>query len=317
MPKSSASTAQHRHTTVYDALEDRIKKHHATGFLYSDAADPIDERPKSRFAAPPDHALAARLNISVDDVPFPDTRDALDGKTLPKTDVLNAIHGYTSNLFHARAPTEEGRENGLMRCMDGSALLALGMFLEELADDLVGKQGHMMLAKTDCSEFDNGTTASWQNESIQVFERVDDSGTGVGPMSRPIAKHRNPESTSTKVRPGRSTKSPMKLVETSSQSDCRATQTMKTTEARHPQDSDPRMESDTERRASKGPGLYDPASNFGPLLSSINEPDDTSTYNPPTVPAVLPANDNHGMVSPSVNVKKKQQRGRNTRKTGF
>lgn len=120
-----ATKKETRHATLYDALEARINKHHATGFLGTGKASQ-----HSRGAATPTQALAARLNCSPSVIP---TASAEQEAALPSSDLLDAIHGYTSLV------------TSCYKSMDETALLAMGILLEESVQDLIGEEGYLML----------------------------------------------------------------------------------------------------------------------------------------------------------------------------
>jgi hypothetical protein len=62
------------------------------------------------------------------------------GNPLPDSDLLKAIHAYTSD-FYDNATTNHGRFD--WRSMDETALIAMGILLEETAKESLGKTGDM------------------------------------------------------------------------------------------------------------------------------------------------------------------------------
>jgi hypothetical protein len=62
---------------------------------------------------------------------------------LPESDILKAIHAYTSDFFSVLP----GKEKGFMS-MDHTALLAAGILLEEMAIEAVGETGHFALLES-------------------------------------------------------------------------------------------------------------------------------------------------------------------------
>lgn len=71
---------------------------------------------------------------------------------LPDSDMLKAVHGYTSHFYEALAQRHdrEGRGNLRLvdeRSMDETALLALGMLLEEAARESLGKNGDLVFTE--------------------------------------------------------------------------------------------------------------------------------------------------------------------------
>lgn len=61
---------------------------------------------------------------------------------LPDSDLLKAVHRYVAEFFEAK-----GWEGVMGRAMDESALLAIGVILEEWGRDMVGKEGGMVFAE--------------------------------------------------------------------------------------------------------------------------------------------------------------------------
>ena len=76
-------------------------------------------------------------------------------RVLPDSDVLKAVHGYASHFYEAlgRRHHDEGRARGAAgpavdeRSMDGTALLAFGILLEEAARDALGKDGDLVFTE--------------------------------------------------------------------------------------------------------------------------------------------------------------------------
>jgi len=63
---------------------------------------------------------------------------------LPDSDLLKAIHTYTSD-YYASATTNRGL--GDWHSMDGTALIALGILLEESAREALGETGDMVFVE--------------------------------------------------------------------------------------------------------------------------------------------------------------------------
>lgn len=60
---------------------------------------------------------------------------------LPESDLLKALHCYTSD-FYSRTSKDQGL--GDYRSMDGTALIALGILMEEAARDALGETGDLV-----------------------------------------------------------------------------------------------------------------------------------------------------------------------------
>ena len=65
-------------------------------------------------------------------------------QVLPDSDLLKAIHAYTSD-FYARATLDSGKCD--YRSMNETALLAIGILLEEAAVEVLGETGDMVLVE--------------------------------------------------------------------------------------------------------------------------------------------------------------------------
>ena len=63
---------------------------------------------------------------------------------LPDSDLLKAIHTYASD-FYSRATVDRGQVD--FSSMDESALLALGILLEEAAEHVLGPTGDMVFVE--------------------------------------------------------------------------------------------------------------------------------------------------------------------------
>jgi hypothetical protein len=62
---------------------------------------------------------------------------------LPESDILKAIHAYTSDLFSVIPSKEKGYMS-----MDHTALLAAGILLEEMAVEALGETGYLALLES-------------------------------------------------------------------------------------------------------------------------------------------------------------------------
>ncbi|KAK6334630.1 hypothetical protein TWF718_010086 [Orbilia javanica] len=78
---------------------------------------------------------------------LPDSvRDILEDETvtrdLPDSDLLKSVHRYAAEYFEAK-----GWDKVMGRSMDESALLAIGLILEEYCREMVGENGGMVFAE--------------------------------------------------------------------------------------------------------------------------------------------------------------------------
>lgn len=67
-------------------------------------------------------------------------------KLLPESDLLKAVHAYAAD-FYAKATKQEGR--GDWRSLDETALLAVGILLEEAAVEALGETGDLVLVEAE------------------------------------------------------------------------------------------------------------------------------------------------------------------------
>jgi hypothetical protein len=76
------------------------------------------------------------------DIYFANERDLRT--ELPESDMLKTLHCYISD-FYSRAITDDGM--GDYRSMDETALIALGILLEEAARDTLGQTGDLIFTE--------------------------------------------------------------------------------------------------------------------------------------------------------------------------
>ena len=95
---------------------------------------------------PPDEVLFRRLGAPErdihDDYYWAD-RHLSEKQVLPDSDLLKAIHSYAADFYNAMG--DKGRVNFLS--MDETALLAIGILLEETADEVLGETGDMVFVE--------------------------------------------------------------------------------------------------------------------------------------------------------------------------
>ena len=106
-----------------------------------------DTPSSSTLPIPPEEVLFRRSKaperFEEDDYYWED-RHLTEKQKLPDSDLLKAIHTYASD-FYSRATPDAGQVD--FSSMDGSALLALGILLEEAAEHLLGATGDMVFVE--------------------------------------------------------------------------------------------------------------------------------------------------------------------------
>ena len=71
-------------------------------------------------------------------------QDLTDDQVLPDSDLLKAIHAYVAE-FYGRATLDKGQAD--IRTMDETALLALGILMEETAKEILGEAGDLVFVE--------------------------------------------------------------------------------------------------------------------------------------------------------------------------
>lgn len=104
-----------------------------------------DTASSSTTAVPPENVLFKRKDAPVryveNDIYFADQRQSIIG--LPDSDLLKAIHSYTSDFYGRAVP--DGRKN--WKSLDETALLALGILMEEASRETLGSTGDLAITE--------------------------------------------------------------------------------------------------------------------------------------------------------------------------
>jgi len=130
---------------VTDVLQGRIS---AAGFIPKQVviSSTRDTASSSTAAVPPEVVLFRRKNAPTryveSDIYFANERELRT--ELPESDLLKALHCYTSD-FYSRASADHG--TGDYRSMDETALIALGILIEEAARDTLGQTGDLVFTE--------------------------------------------------------------------------------------------------------------------------------------------------------------------------
>jgi len=130
-----------RHPTVYDAVAGRIS---IAGFIpkHVVVASTRDTVSSSTTAIAPETVLFRGKNAPTryaeSDIYFTNERQST--KDLPESDLLKALHCYTSD-FYSRATIDGG--SGDWKSMDETALIALGILMEEASLASLGETGDL------------------------------------------------------------------------------------------------------------------------------------------------------------------------------
>ena len=127
----------------------------STGFIPSEPRYPKsrDTVSSSSLPLPPDEVLfrsrGAPQRYEEDDIYWAD-RDLGPDRTLPESDLLKAVHTHAS-YFYGRSTQQGGAVD--FESLDETALLCMGILLEETADHVLGETGDMAFVE---GEFEEG-----------------------------------------------------------------------------------------------------------------------------------------------------------------
>ncbi|KAL8756784.1 MAG: hypothetical protein Q9199_002708 [Rusavskia elegans] len=135
-----------RQITVYDAVAGRISTH---GFI-----PPVPQASKNRDtlsthhkAVPPEDVLFRRRHAperyEEDDVYFAH-ENLSDSQELPDSDLLKAVHTYTSD-FYGKGLGSKAEVD--FRSMDETALMCVGVLLEEYMQRILGDTGDLVFVE--------------------------------------------------------------------------------------------------------------------------------------------------------------------------
>ncbi|KAI1860657.1 uncharacterized protein JN550_011382 [Neoarthrinium moseri] len=161
-PRKSISKKRKRDANVYDAVAGRV----TTTSALDDGPGLEEAHPRYQRASLRDPTLApeevlfrragAPVRYAEKDIYF--AQEQLPGaghRTLPDSDMLKAIHHYSSHFYWALATGHNRLGNGGAKSheivdeqsMDETALLALGILLEEAGREALGKRGDLVFTE--------------------------------------------------------------------------------------------------------------------------------------------------------------------------
>lgn len=143
----SPSRAYHR-VNLYDAVAGRVG---AQGLLtipsFEEGKDTLRAEAEDPIA--PEEVLfrtkGAPQRYEEDDIYFAERQVGRDQK-LPDSDLLKALHRYAAD-YYANATADRGESS--WKTLDETALLALGVLIEEAAAEAMGTTGYLALLEAD------------------------------------------------------------------------------------------------------------------------------------------------------------------------
>jgi len=134
-PKAQSSKSA---ASVYDVVAGRVG---LNGFL-----NPQQLESSNLIPLAPEDVLLRRIGIAgnISDNSYDAASQLSPEQQLPESDLLKAIHAYVS-YFYRSATQDNGRYD--FRSLDETALLAIGILLEEAGREILGECGDMTLVE--------------------------------------------------------------------------------------------------------------------------------------------------------------------------
>ncbi|USP75354.1 mnd1-like protein [Curvularia clavata] len=160
-PRKSAMSTRRprrpkRNTTLFDAVQGTVTQ---SGLIYNLSNSRASKKPLR-----PDEVLFKRKNAPVryeEDDYYPAHTKLPADQPLPSGDLANAIHTYMSCRYsqatrsHVRVP---------WKCMNETALIAMGILMEETARSVLGQTGDLALTEANEADDDDDQIRRRQNE---------------------------------------------------------------------------------------------------------------------------------------------------------
>ncbi|KAI9833489.1 MAG: hypothetical protein M1819_003647 [Sarea resinae] len=140
-PSTQDAPPKRRISNIYDAVAGRII---SDRFL---PANPVpssnrDTLSTSRKPVPPEEVLFRRKNAPIryeeDDVYFQKSAAVPEGQRLPDSELCKAVHCYASDFY---TTVFGGKAKADWGALDETALLAMGILLEEAMGEILGREG--------------------------------------------------------------------------------------------------------------------------------------------------------------------------------
>ncbi|KAF2749261.1 hypothetical protein M011DRAFT_302614 [Sporormia fimetaria CBS 119925] len=157
--KDDSGRSPRRRPTVYDAVAGRVTGRGVIG--------PKGPLPPGQQPLRPDEVLYKARNAPIryeeSDHYFAHTRIP-SSQRLPEGDLLDAIHGYISHYYQRSVRNVNQK---VWKCMDETALIALGILLEESAREVLGDTGDLVFTEA-MRDAEGDESASKDVEELMV-----------------------------------------------------------------------------------------------------------------------------------------------------
>ena len=171
---TETSDDEEEEVCLYDAVAGRVGYE---GFI----AEPgrfsryRDTTSKSTVALPPDEILfqdpEAPIRYGENDIYFAE-RYLEPSQQLPDSDLLKALHCYASDFYASR--TEKGGKKDFLS-LDETALLALGILIEEAAYEGLGETGDLALVESEDEQSDDSVIVKKEEDADDMLPKVERS----------------------------------------------------------------------------------------------------------------------------------------------
>ncbi|KAH9844485.1 homologous recombination [Teratosphaeria destructans] len=158
--------------TLYDAVAGRVGYE---SFLSAPTPSKFRDRSSaSQVAVPPEEVLFRRRNAPVryeeDDIYAAD-RDLTPEQGLPESELLKEVHAYVSDFYKSLG---EGGDVSF-QSFDETALIAMGILLEEAANESLGRTGDLAFVEAEDEDVEDGSRTYWhegrRKRKVLVAER--------------------------------------------------------------------------------------------------------------------------------------------------
>lgn len=140
----SAGRESYRWPSVYDAVAGRLG---SGGFLSAEQV-----RSSTYLPSGPEDYLLRRTNIPGDvlEKSYANVAEAVTSGKVPDSEMLKAVHTYASDFYFSTSGEERSKVD--TRSLDETALIAVGILLEEAVREALGENGDMVFVEPEGME---------------------------------------------------------------------------------------------------------------------------------------------------------------------
>ena len=161
---------QNRIATLYDAVAGRVNSDGFNRATRSTETPALPEHVLFRSAVAPE--LTEEQDVDLDNVYWASEK-LQPNQELPESDILKAIHEYCSDFYSKTSP-DHGESD--FKSLDGTALLAMGILLEEELKKALGETGDFAFLEAADAEFGGAKRewigGEWKRSVVEDSERA-------------------------------------------------------------------------------------------------------------------------------------------------